>query len=173
MVRGNFRRFDYIVDLIGDIMVYCSECGTENKDNSVFCQKCGKRIKPEKSKDRFSELINWRSLGFGVIAWLVLTGIFVMVALFIDPNTEASTEIYTISFFLFVQLTSGIIAGFFSGRNYWSGILNGAIIGIFMSIFYLYGGLDNFIIALFCLPVLGLIGGMLGVFVYRITNNSK
>jgi uncharacterized membrane protein YeaQ/YmgE (transglycosylase-associated protein family) len=151
-------------------MVYCPNCWSENEDNSVFCQECGKRIKPEKSKEGLSKLIKWKALVYGAIAWLVLAGIFVMFATFIFPTTDTGSGGYILLFFLFVQLISGIITGFFSDEKYSSGILNGVIIGIIFSvIFLLRGGILDFLGGLVCLPVFGVMGGVLGVLIYRRT----
>jgi ribosomal protein L40E len=36
-------------------MVYCTKCGTENKEDARFCAKCGAELYPEKRRERREE----------------------------------------------------------------------------------------------------------------------
>lgn len=53
----------------------CSECGTENEKNAVFCQNCGSKLKSKKRKKGINKftLIGLGVLGFIVLAVVVLS----------------------------------------------------------------------------------------------------
>ena len=42
-------------DDLGDKMVLCPNCESENDADSIFCEKCGTRLKPEKSKNKMTK----------------------------------------------------------------------------------------------------------------------
>ena len=45
----NRNRINYILNsynrLLGDFMVICQKCGSENEESSIFCFNCGEKLK--------------------------------------------------------------------------------------------------------------------------------
>jgi VIT1/CCC1 family predicted Fe2+/Mn2+ transporter len=121
-------------------MVYCSYCGIENEDNATFCQNCGTRIKPEDEKSGIRKLINWKAILVGGMLWLVLVIILLSVYTLLESN---NTTLLGFSV-CFVQIISGIVVGYISGKEYSAGILNVIVLGIFFAIIIGIGeGLDT------------------------------
>ena len=72
-------------------MPYCSKCGTENEESSMFCGKCGQRLKePEETKEpqpknatdeikleRLPETthVKLKSIGIGVLLNFIISGL--------------------------------------------------------------------------------------------------
>jgi zinc-ribbon domain len=145
-------------------MIYCSECGSENEDNADFCQNCGNLIKPDEKKEGFSQLINWKSLVFGAITFAVLFVLYLLLYVF-NPSIGSSL---VFGFLIIGPFISGIVTGYISGREFKSGILNGAIIGILYALIMgISAGLIAFLGGLLIFTVLEIIGGFIGVLVNK------
>lgn len=149
-------------------IVYCPECGNKNEGNASFCKNCGIRIKPNENKNEISKLINLKAIIIGIVTYFVVA---VMLVIFLDVtgmyngfNIDSAPLPY-----VFIISISSIITGFFSGGKYLNGIFNSIIIAIFYSIVYfvLSGLLLWFVDALILFGVFGLVGGLIGVLIYR------
>lgn len=152
-------------------MVYCSKCGKENEGNASFCQNCGTRIKPKENKNQISQLINYKAILIGVVFYFVL-GVVLVVGMYISGTYYRFDISYSPLLYVFIISISGIITGFFSGKEYLSGIMNSLIVAVFYSIIMgLLSGLYYLVLALILLGVFGLIGGLIGVVIYRKYNN--
>ena len=91
---------------------------------------------------------------------------------FLIPTSGGGISSSYLMVYFFMMTSTGIIIGFFSGKEYLNGIINSVIVAIFYSIFIgLYSGLFHFIEALVFLGVFGLIGSLIGVIIYRRYNN--
>jgi len=70
--------------------VYCTECGTKNKESSQFCINCGKKLQTELINNNFKQRnINKKNnnkalfITLGVIGGIVFLGIIIFVVLLI------------------------------------------------------------------------------------------
>lgn len=156
------KRFDYG----GCKMLYCPECGAENIENAVYCQKCGEKIKLEPEKSGISKLINLRAVIFGGITAWVLIFLSGLVSNILNLTSDTTLGLIFLS-----QFISSIVSGYIYGRKFLDGILSGVIVGSSLAIIFglIYFNVYVFIGAIVLLPISGIIGGVLGVLMYRRT----
>lgn len=157
-------------------MMYCPKCGKENEDNATYCQNCGTQIKTI-NKTGISKYIHLKPIIIGAVAFFVLL-VLALVGIYISGSTNVPNSIFgtwsgLITLYVFLMIITGIITGFFSGKEYFSGIINSMIIAFFYSIIVgiVSHTLDSFFGALILFGVLGIIGGLVGVLTYRKYNN--
>ena len=153
-------------------MVYCSKCGKENEGNASYCQNCGTRIKPKENKSGISKLINWKAIIIGIVTYFVVALVLELFVYIYGINYTFNIG-YTPLPYIFIMSITGIFTGFFSGKEYLNGVINSMIIAVFYSIIYglLSGFLYYLFLSLILLGVFGLIGGLIGVIIYRKYNN--
>ncbi len=118
-----------------------------------------------------TKIINWKVILIGIIAYFVVM-MLIVVALYISGNYNTPDISYSPLTYIFLMSISGIITGFFSGREYLNGIINSVIVAVFYSIIMgLFSGLYYLMAGLFILGAFGLLGGLIGVIIYRKYNN--
>lgn len=149
-------------------MVYCSKCGSKNEDNSTFCQNCGIRLKPEEKPVGLSKYINLKAIIIGVISFFALLLIWWAFSIALTGNSSISTTSgYTLGV-LIIILISTVMTGYLTGNNYRKGVLNALIVSVIWSIFWgIAGGFYIFIETLIILGIFAVIGGLIGVYLYR------
>jgi len=78
------------------IIMYCQECGTENKENAKFCLECGTRIKYAR---RSSEIeVNQRNRkSSSPSVGLVIIGILIIGVMYTIPFFHVMGTAYTLS----------------------------------------------------------------------------
>jgi len=65
-------------------MLYCPECGIENKDTAKFCLECGARIKPQPTVPDVNFLRSEKTV-YEPSVGLILLGIVIILAMYIIP----------------------------------------------------------------------------------------
>lgn len=161
------------------VIAKCEKCKKEyqlesNEKPSDFQCECGGGLdnvnelsKPKENETGISKLINWKAIIVGAVSYFLLMLVVIVVSFEIYNADNTSLLEY-----VFMMSISGIITGYISGKEYLSGITNSLIIVVSYSIIMgLFGGLIAGFGWLIGLTVFGVIGGLIGVVIYRKYNN--
>lgn len=105
---------------------FCKKCGFKNKSDALFCKKCGKTFKKHKRFfKRINDEINILALFVGLLAFLFVL-IFSSILFF--PLLDSNFWLYAALIILCPLFFGAIVTGIFTGKNYYSGAVNGGFL---------------------------------------------
>lgn len=153
-------------------MVYCPKCGTENIESATYCTKCGNQLKAEEK-----ELEDKKDLKSSIELKAIILGGAVTLALFILSVAAIALTIddiplAVVPLIFFIIFVGGLVTGYLSKDYSRSAIINGAIIGILMTL--VFGLLQPiiFLIGLLFFVPFSILGGYIGYLIKKRTINN-
>jgi len=119
---------------------------------------------------------NLKPILYGIISWIVVFLLFSVILIvyrrLASQNLTQTTILQSSGLFIIlIFFIGGLITGY-NSRGYIQGILNGAFVGLIVML--IPSITNSFIIQFYVIAIItGAIGGLLGVFGYRITYGKK
>lgn len=117
----------------------------------------------------FPKIFKLKAMLIGFAAFILVYYLLYILSFAYIP--DLSPDGFSTIFFISI-LTSGFMAGYFSGKSYFNGIILGLLMGMIFSIGFT-NNIMAFIGGFVTLTVFGTTGGIIGVLIYRKNHNYK